>query len=241
MELEAEKREILGSKVNRLRRGGQMPAVVFGQGKPSLPVVVAALPFRKLYNDVGESQLIDLKLEGETPRKVLISEVQTDPVTGDFLHANFHEVKLTEKLTATVPIEVKGESPAVKSGAGILLTILDEVEVECLPTDLPAKISVDICGLTEVGQGVAIKDLPVDRSKVAIQQEPDDLVLKIDYPQMEEEAEEAVSEAEAVAGVEATAEKVGDEGEAEGAAKEEKPASSAGGEKAPPEAAKKPA
>jgi len=111
MELQVEKREILGSKVSRLRREGKLPAVIFGQGKPSIPVVVDLLNFTKVYQEVGESQVIDLRLEGGGSRKVLLTEIQQDPVTDRFLHANFHEVILTEKITATVPIEILGEAP----------------------------------------------------------------------------------------------------------------------------------
>ena len=113
VELQVENRNILGSKVSQLRRAGKLPAVIFGQGKPSTPIVVDLLGFIKVYREAGESQVIDLQLEGGGFRKVLITEIQQDPVTDQFLHANFHEVSLTEKITATVPIEILGEASVV--------------------------------------------------------------------------------------------------------------------------------
>jgi large subunit ribosomal protein L25 len=185
--------------------------------------------FRRVYEEAGESTLLDLDLNGKK-EKILIADVQRDPL-GKLLHADLRRVEAGEKITATVPIEVVGESIPVRSGEGILLTLLDEIEVECLPQDLPQKITVDISGLTEVGTGIALKDLPIDISKITIiGHEPDELAVKIDFPQKEEVEEVPVVEAEAVAGVEATEEKPeGEEGEAgEG---EGQPAEEKGGEK----------
>ncbi|OGC38311.1 hypothetical protein A2155_01425 [candidate division WWE3 bacterium RBG_16_52_45] len=116
-----------------------------------------------------------------------------------------------------MPVEVVGESIPVRAGEGVLLTILNEVEVECLPQDLPQKITVDISKLTEVGTGIALKDLPIDMSKVTIVgHETDELVVKIDFPQEEEVEEVPAAEAEAIAGVEATEEKPEGEESVEG-------------------------
>jgi len=213
MEIKAQPRKILGKKVKALRREGQIPAVIFGQGKPSLAITVDEKEFLSAFAEAGEATLVDLQVEGEEPRKVLITEVQDHPLTRHPLHVNFHEVNLSEKVTTMVPIETVGESPIVKTGDGILLQVLDEVEVECLPMDLPPEIKVDISNLTEIDQSITVKDLNLDRGKVAIKASPEELVLKIDYAQMAEEAETEVSEAEAVAKVEATEEKV--EGEEE--------------------------
>ncbi|MDP2735505.1 MAG: hypothetical protein Q8P12_04820, partial [bacterium] len=147
---------------------------------------------------------------------ILISEVQRGPL-GKIFHVDLKRVEAGTLMTATVPIEVVGESPIVKSGEGILLTLLDEVEVECYPRDLPSEIKVEISNLTEIGQGVEVKELPIDHEKVKVlEQEPEALVLKIDYPQEEEVEEEEVpvSEEEAIAAIEATQEKPeGEEGE----------------------------
>jgi large subunit ribosomal protein L25 len=216
MELKAQKREITGKKVRKLRRAGEIPAVVFGADKVPQNIKLPALRFEKAFREAGESTVLDLDIDGQK-EKAIITDVQIDPM-GKVIHADLKRVEAGEKLTANVPIEVIGESPVVKSGDGILLTLLDEVEVECLPQDLPAKIEVDISGLEKVEDMVTIKDLPVNRAKVLIMgHEEEEPVLKIDYAQMEEEEEEApVSEEEAVAAVEAAEEKPEEEKAAEG-------------------------
>lgn len=225
MELKAEKRKIRGKKVKGLRREGNIPAILFGGDKESQPLTLKHPEFEKVYQEAGESTLINLNIGGKK-EKVLIADVQRNPL-GKLLHADLQRVEAGEKLTATVAIEVTGESPTVKSGEGILLTLLDEVEVECLPRDLPSEIKVDVSRLRHVGRGIEVKDLPIDRTKVKILgHEPDELVLKIDYPEMEEEEEVAVPEEEAVAAVEAVEERPEEkveEGEAPKEEREEKP------------------
>jgi len=226
VKLEAKIRKTLGKKVKKLRRTGILPAVVFGGKDPSQPVELSQIKFENVYREAGEATIIDLEMDGKT-QDVLISDVQVDPL-GKIVHADLKRVAAGELITATVPIEVIGESPIVKSGEAILLTILDEVEVECYPRDLPSVIKVDVSGLTEIDQGVEISELPIDHEKVKIQgHELNEIVVKTDYPQ-EEEVEEVVpvSEEEAIAGVEALEEKKPEEGEegAEGATPaEEKP------------------
>ena len=215
MELKAEKRKVLGKKVKALRRGGVLPAILFGGEEGATPVELDLNIFRRVYEEAGESTLLDLDLGGKK-EKILITDVQRDPL-GKLLHADLRRVAAGEKITATVPVEVVGESIPVRAGEGVLLTLLNEVEVECLPQDLPQKITVDISGLTEVGTGIALKDLSIDLSKVAIVgHELDELVVKIDFPQKEEVEEVPVAEAEAIAGVEAIAEKPEGEESAEG-------------------------
>ena len=104
-----------------------------------------------------------------------------------------------------------GESPIVKSGEGMLLTLLDEVEVDALPQDLPPELKLDISGLTEIDQSLSVKDLSVDRSKVEIKQSAEDLVVKVEHAEMAEEEEE--EEEVSVEGVEVTTEKKEEEGE----------------------------
>jgi large subunit ribosomal protein L25 len=223
MELKAEKRKTLGKKVRALRRGGVLPAILFGGEEGATPVELDLDTFRRVYEEAGESTLLDLDLGGKK-EKILITDVQRDPL-GKLLHADLRRVAAGEKITATVPVEVVGESIPVRAGEGVLLTLLNEVEVECFPQDLPQKIIVDISKLTEVGTGIALKDLSLDLSKVTIVgHELDELVVKIDFPQEEEVEEVPVAEAEAIAGVEAIKEKPEGEEGAEG-----QPAEGAGG------------
>ncbi|MEX1061897.1 MAG: 50S ribosomal protein L25 [Patescibacteria group bacterium] len=223
VKLEAKKRKITGKKVKTLRRAGVLPAVVFGGKDPSQTVELNQIKFEKVYREAGEATIIDLEMDGKN-QDVLISDVQVNPL-GKIIHTDLKRVAAGELITATVPIEVIGESPIVKSAEAILLTILDEVEVECYPRDLPSAIKVDVSNLMEIGQGIEIKDLPINHEKVKIQgHELNEMVVKTDYLQEEEVVEEApVSEEEAIAGVEALEEKKLEEGEEGAAPAEEAP------------------
>jgi len=198
--------------VKALRREGILPAVLFGGEGKATPLELSLNEFNRVYKEAGESTLLDLEVEGKK-EKILISEVQHDPF-GKTLHADLRRIEAGEKITADVPILIEGESPTVKAGEGVLLTLLDEIQVECLPQDLPHEIKVDVSKLTEVGKGVEIKDLPIDQTKVKVlEHEPNELVVKIDYLQEEEVEEAPVAEEEAIAAIEATREKPeGEEG-----------------------------
>lgn len=198
IKLSANAREVLGRKVKTLRRDGLLPANVYGKNVKSLAVQLPVKEFNTVFEKAGETGLIDLAVDGEI-RPVLITNVQLHPTTDLPLHADFRQVDLKEKITAPVPIELTGESLAEKTGVGILVQQMNEVEVEALPTDLPEKIVVDVSKLENVDDAVLVSTLDVDRSKVAITAEPEQIVVKIEPPAKEEEvapppAEEAVVE-----------------------------------------------
>lgn len=158
--LNATKRSDLGRKVKKLRVSGQIPAVVYGKKVKSVSITVPADAFAKTYGAAGETGLIELSVD-DSIRPVLVHHVQKDPVTWAILHIEFHQVDLKEKVHADVPLEITGDCPAVLEKRGVLLTILDEIEVEGLPTDLVEKIAVDVTGLSEVNQEVKIADLKI--------------------------------------------------------------------------------
>lgn len=209
MNLTASPRD-LKAKINTLLQSGQLPAVVFGKETASLPITVKYLDFSRVYKEAGEASIIDLKIEGEKEaRPVLVAEIQRSPLTSGPIHIGFHQIVLKEKVVVHVPVVFVGESPAVKTNLGVLLELLNEVEVEAYPRNLPNHFTVDISGLTEVNQGIHVKDLVVDRNKVEIKTNPEELLVKIDYLAKEEEEvkpEAVATEAEAVAGVQATKE-----------------------------------
>lgn len=184
--LTAEPRKVVGRKVKQLRREGVLPANVYGRNIKSFSVQVKLAEFLKTYDAVGETGLVALKVDS-AEHPVLIHNVQYNSVTDLPVHADFFEVNLKEKVTATVPIEFIGESPIEKSQEGIVVPQLREVEVEALPTDLPENITVDISELTEVGQAVKVSDLKVDKSKVEIKGDPEQIVVVIEEPAKEEE------------------------------------------------------
>lgn len=211
--LKADKREVQGRKVKNLRASGLAPANIFGKGLESIAIQVKNEDFEAAYSKAGETSLIDLQVEGKG-HPVLISNVQVHPVTSQILHVDFRQVDLKEKITAAVPVEVTGESPAEKSGIGTLVTQLDEIEFEALPTDFPESIQVDISGLSEVDQAIHVKDLSYDKAKLTPQIDEEQIVVKVEPPQKEEvvevaapaEGEEAPAEGATAEGGEAAAE-----------------------------------
>ncbi|MBU0708360.1 50S ribosomal protein L25 [Patescibacteria group bacterium] len=215
-QLKAEKRGILGSKIKKLRKQGILPANIYGSGLESLTIQLSVDEFLKTFKEAGETELIYLQVKGEKEKRpVLIRHIQAHPVTNQILHTDFLQVDLTEETTTDVPITFVGEAPAVKVGTGMLLEILTELEVTCLPTDIPSEIEVDISKLADVNDAIIVKDLKLP-SKVKTDLDPDEVVCKIEPAQTEEEVEEA--QAEEVPGGEETA----PEGE-ETAKKDDKP------------------
>ena len=149
--LKAQKREMLGRKVKKLRQQGQLPATVYGKKLESENLLVSSMDFAKVFAETGLTGLIELVLDGST-KPVLVHHVQRHPVKDSILHVEFHQVDLKEKVHANVPLVFVGESPVVVQKQGVLLSLVSEIEVEALPTDLPEKIEVDVSVLAEVDQ-----------------------------------------------------------------------------------------
>lgn len=196
--LQAQARSLTGRKVKTLRKQGILPINIFGKKVKSTSAQVSYQEFDKVFAEAGETQIVELKLEKDI-RPVLVSNIQRHPVTGDYVHVDFHQIDLKEKVTATVPVEIVGEAPAEKEAIGIMVQQLNEVEVEALPTDLPENLIADVSGLAEVDAAVFVKDLKVDASKVKVLTDAESIVVKIEEPQKEEEPLPAP---EAVEGVE---------------------------------------
>jgi len=235
--LSAEQRKILGKKVKSLRKEGKIPANIFGKDFKSKSLTVEEADFRKVFKEAGETGVINVKV-GTDAYPALVHSVQFEPRTDGLLHVDFHKVNLKEKITTHVPITMEGESPAEKSGVGLILQTINELEIESLPTDIPSEIKIDASKLEEVGQSIHVKDLKIDRDKVEVKNDPEDTVITVQTAEMkEEETTEEVSPED----VEATAEK-GEAEETEGEEREEEgkeePHPPAGGEKAPEAASK---
>jgi len=186
--LNAEVRKVSGRKVKTLRVQGWLPANVYGKKIKSAAVQVDLKEFAKVFAQAGETGLVNLVIKnGKTQEKaVLISNVQLNPVSDALIHADFRQVDLTEKITAEVPVEIIGESPAEKQNLGTVVQYLDEIEVEALPTDLPEKFVIDVSKLAEVDQAVIAKDLSFDKKKVSLKIDPEEIVVKVEPPQKEE-------------------------------------------------------
>ena len=227
--LEAVKREGRGkNEANRLRAGGKIPAVFYGPGKGGKApegVAVAVDPkavLRILHSDTGANTLINLKLDGLEAR-VMVREYQLDPVTHHLLHADFYQLAMDKAIVVTVPIVVKGEAKGVKQQSGMLDFVTREIDVECLPTDIPENITIDVSELM-LHEAIRVRDLPVDPKWKAIS-EADTMLVHIVMPKAEEEPAAATPEAgAAVAAAPAEPEviKKGKTDEKEEAAKEKK-------------------
>lgn len=199
--LKAEKREIVGKKVKKLRKEGKLPVGVYGKEIKSEALTVPLKEFMAIYSKVGETGLVELEYGGKT-QHVLVSNLQIHPVSRQPVHAELHAVKLTDKIKASVPIQLVGESPVVKDGAGVLLQTLNEVEVEALPTDLPEAIVAEIGTLAEVGQQIKVSDLKTVKG-VVILTDGEETVVNVGSAVSEETAKE-MAEAEAAKAAEAT-------------------------------------
>lgn len=194
--LKVKKREQVGKGINDLRKNGLVPAVVYGKRKDNENLTVDRLLFDHVYKEVGSSAIIKLDIEGNGEKNVLIHDVVLDPVTNLPQHIDFYEVSMTEKITATIPLHFMGDSPAVIDLQGTLLTNKDEVEVECLPTDLPQNIEVDVSILTDFEKAIHVSDLSVP-SGVEVKDDPEELVVTVEPPRSEEEMAELEEPVEA--------------------------------------------
>jgi large subunit ribosomal protein L25 len=197
--LEAVKREGRGkNEANRLRASGRIPAVVYGtasKGKAPKGVAVAVDPkavLRILHSDSGANTLITLALEGSQAR-VMVKEYQLDPMTHQLLHADFYQLAMDKAITVTVPVLVKGEPKGVKLQGGLLDFVTRDIEVECLPTDIPEHIAVDVSELM-LHDAIRVRDLAPDPKWKPVT-EGDTMLVHVVMPKAEEAATAAAAEA----------------------------------------------
>jgi large subunit ribosomal protein L25 len=181
--LKATKRTVTGKQVNSLRRAGKLPAVIYGRRTEPLSITLDAHSAGLALGKVGSSSLITIDVDGkEYP--ALVRERQRDFIKGTLRHIDFLVVSLAEKIRAEVRLEVSGVSPAVKDLNAILVTPLHSISVECLPTDLPDRIVVDISGLVEVGDGIHVRDLAVS-DKIRVLDDADEMVVLTTFAKAE--------------------------------------------------------
>jgi large subunit ribosomal protein L25 len=183
--LTAENRVIVGKQVQVLRRAGKLPAVIYGVGRSPIPITLNLHDTTLRLQGITSSQLVTVDLNG-TQHVGLIREKQRNPITGALIHLDFQEVSMTELLRTSVLIELTGDAPAVKTFDGVVVTRLEELDVEALPRDLPSRITVDISNLTEIGSSIRVHDLVIP-SGVEILSDPEDIVVVITAPVREEE------------------------------------------------------
>ena len=195
--LQAEKRDGRGkNEARRLRAAGRIPAVVYGTDKNKATEIAVdpKMLLRILHSEAGVNTLIGLEGAGLAGgRKVLVKEYQLDPIDHKLLHADFYAVAMDKMLTVTVPIVLKGEPKGVKQQGGIVDFVNREIEVQCLPSDIPEHIDIDISELM-LHQGIRVRDLPKD-GKWKATSDPDLMIVHVVPPKAEE-----VVTPEAVAG-----------------------------------------
>jgi large subunit ribosomal protein L25 len=167
--LEAARRSDVGKGVARkLRSGGRVPGVYYGRGEDSIPLTVVLKDLESVIETAdGSNVIVDLKFPGDAAkdRKALIREIQRDPVAGLILHLDLQHISLTERITVEVPIVLVGTPIGVKDAGGILEHLLREVEVECLPTDIPSKLEADVSAL-QIGDTLHVSDLKAERAEI---------------------------------------------------------------------------
>ena len=201
--LQAEKRETRGkNEARRLRASGRIPAVVYGaeKGKTTEISVDPKVLLRILHSEAGVNSLIGLEGVGTGDTRALVKEFQLDPITHQLLHVDFFQVAMDKMLTVTVPIVLKGEARGVKQQGGIVDFVTRDLEIECLPGEIPEHIDVDVSELM-LHQGVRVRDLQSSGKWTAIT-EPDTMIVHVVALKAEEPAPAEAAAAPAAAAAE---------------------------------------
>ena len=178
----------------RVRMQGLIPAVVYGAGQPSVAVTVDPKVITKiLYSDAGHNTIFDLAIEGGDSGKGMIVDWQNEPIKGHLLHIDIKRIAMDKAMRVSVPVHLTGSSIGVKTHGGILGQVLHEVEIECLPGDIPSHIDVDISNL-DINGAIHISDLPHSKS-IKFLGEENALVAHVTVMKEEAAAEPAVAAA----------------------------------------------
>ena len=198
--LKAEKRDVIGKQLRALRRAGKLPAVIYGRHTAPISISLDSHSASLALGRLTSSSLVTIELDG-TQYPTLVREKQRDYIKNRLLHVDFLAVSLTETIRASVIVNFTGVSTAVKDYNAVFVVNLASLQVECLPTDLPERIDVDISVLARPGDGIRVREVHVS-DKVQILDDPDTMVAVATFAKVEEEgagvpgAEVAPAEAE---------------------------------------------
>jgi large subunit ribosomal protein L25 len=210
--LKAEKREVIGKQVKAMRRAGKLPAVIYGRRTEPINVSLDAHSASLVLGKLTSSSLVTIQVDGaEYP--ALVREKQRDYIKNRLLHVDFLAVSLDESIRATVSLNFVGVSPAVKDFNAVLVENLESLEIECLPTELPESVDVDISTLLRPGDSIRVRDVKIS-DKVHILNDPDTTVAVATFAKVEEEAA-AIPGAEGVTPTEAEPELAQERGKKE--------------------------
>jgi large subunit ribosomal protein L25 len=228
IELHASTRNVVGKKVKQLRAQGMLPVVVYGNDREAAPLQVRFKDFKRVFAVASTSSIVTLMVDGKE-EPVLIHELDRDPVTDVVRHADLYKINLTEKIETEVPLTFSGVAAAVKELEGVLVKNFDEITVECLPTEIPKEIVVDISVLATFDDAIHVSDLVIPEG-VTVLKEMKEVVAVVTPPRSEEELDalsaEIVEDVESVEGVkkeEPKEDAEGEEGGEEKAVDEKKP------------------
>jgi large subunit ribosomal protein L25 len=183
--LKATKRDVVGKQVKALRREGKLPAVIYGRHTEPVNINLDAHSAALALAKISSSSLVTIDVDG-TEYPALVREKQRDYIKNRLLHVDFMAVSLTEKLRTYVTVHFIGVSPAVKDYNAVLVKNLEDLEVECLPTDLPERIDLDISVLARPGEGIRVKDVKVAEN-IRLLADPETMVAVATFAKVEEE------------------------------------------------------
>lgn len=194
-ELEIQPREVMGKATKRLRKVGIIPANIFGHKEDSQAVQLDAAAFERLVRDHHATNILALRLPGASPQTALIRHVQREPRSGKVIHIDFFRVSLRERIHVKVPLHFVGEAPAVKNEGGVLLHLLDALEIECAASDIPEYFEVDVTPLNQIDDILHASDITIPTNFTLIT-EPNEGIAKVAATRAEV-AEEAAQAEEA--------------------------------------------
>lgn len=186
--LKAEARSIKGKKVSRLRNDGKVPGSIYG---PNIEAQKVTFNYRELettLRNAGGTNVIDIAVEDGDNIPVLAREVQRSIIKGEILHVDFLAPDMNKKIRAEVRLQIVGQSPLVIARQGIMITGPNTIQLEMLPNNLLNTVTVDISGLEEIGDTIAVKDLPLDEG-ITVINDPEEMIVKIVQPSAARAAE----------------------------------------------------
>jgi len=184
--LKATKRDVAGKQVKAMRREGKLPAVIYGRHTEPINISLEAHSASLALAKLTSSTIVTIDVDG-TEYPALVREKQRDYIKNRLLHVDFLAVSLTEKLRATVALHFHGVSIAVKDYSAVMVHNLEQLNVECLPADLPERIDVDVAKLARVGDAIRVRDVVVS-DKIRVLENPDTVVAVASAPKVEEAA-----------------------------------------------------
>lgn len=217
IELTCKTREVLGKKVAALRRQGVTPVHLIGHGIDSLTLECDSKELQGVLAKSGSTRLIDMKVDKAKAKKVLVREVQRNPIKGNLLHVDFYQVNMEEKVRLEIPIHLVGDAPALKNVKGTVLSHeITHLNIECLPDAIPDRIEVDLGPLVNEGDAIHVKDITAPAGTTIVDH-PEQLIARVSVPKIKEEVkpEVAVEAAAPVEGAEGEKAAAPEEGKAE--------------------------